>query len=233
MGKANFLINSKGNTLIKVVGVLVVLIIIIGGAFVLWIGLPKGPKLAEVRHLREPRIVDMPVQKMLVVKAAGAPNEVGKHAFGLLMNTYFKLDGVPKGGPEFKPPRARWPVNVETPHEEWVGHYGMPVPESVTTLPDNARRGELTAELVEWEYGDVAEVLHVGSYAGEEPTVEALKKFIHENGYKISGHHEEEYLKGPGLIFAGNPEEYLTLIRYPVKKRGEEQDTSAVEESPG
>jgi hypothetical protein len=31
--------------------------------------------------------------------------------------------------------------------------------------------------------------------------------------------HEEEYIKGPGMIFAGNPETYLTIIRYPVQKR--------------
>ena len=37
-------------------------------------------------------------------------------------------------------------------------------------------------------------------------------------GYEVSGLHEEDYLKGPGFLFAGNPDEYLTLIRYPVSK---------------
>ncbi len=34
-----------------------------------------------------------------------------------------------------------------------------------------------------WKYGEVAEILHVGRYDKEEPTVEKLKKFIADKGY--------------------------------------------------
>ena len=76
----------------------------------------------------------------------------------------------------------------------------------------------LTVELVTWEYGEVAQILHVGGYDEETADTEALKEFIRSQGYEITGLHEEEYLKGPGFLFAGNPDKYLTLIRYPVKK---------------
>ena len=72
--------------------------------------------------------------------------------------------------------------------------------------------------LTTWEYGDVAEMLHVGPYDREEPTIAKLKQFIKECGYEIVGEHEEEYLKGPGMFSKGNPDKYLTIIRYRVKK---------------
>ena len=83
----------------KILLIVVVLLVIIGGAAVVWIGMPKGPSLGEVAHLREPRLLRMDPQKVLLVRAHGNPNAVGKNAFGLLMKSYFGLKGVPKGAP--------------------------------------------------------------------------------------------------------------------------------------
>jgi hypothetical protein len=69
-----------------------------------------------------------------------------------------------------------------------------------------------------WAYGDVAEILHVGSYSTEQPDIERLRAFIDSQGYRVVGDHEEEYVKGPGMIFAGDPDTYLTIIRLRVKK---------------
>jgi effector-binding domain-containing protein len=95
----------------------------------------------------------------------------------------------------------------------------MPVPDSVTALPSKGPEAGLEVALATWEYGEVAEILHVGPYSAEEPTVARLKSFIAERGYEIAGAHEEEYLRGPGMLFAGDPGSYLTLIRYPVRRR--------------
>jgi len=200
--------------LLKVVVVLVLLAV----GFVVWMGLPKGPSLEEVAHLATPRLATLLPQRVLLVKAKGDPNVVGKEAFGLLMKTYMQLAGVPKWGPDFKSPRARWPVGSEVPMDQWEGHYAMPVPDSIATLGGVQPAEGLTVELATWEYGEVAEILHVGRWDAEEPTVELLKAFVRDQGYEISGQHEEEYLKGPGMIFRGNPEKYLTILRYPVRK---------------
>ena len=53
----------------------------------------------------------------------------------------------------------------------------------------------------------------------ETPTIEKLKAFINERGYEISGDHEEEYLKGPGMFFKGNLNKYRTIIRYELVKK--------------
>jgi hypothetical protein len=196
-------------------GVLLILAVI----FVYWFGSPRGPSLDKVAYLKAPRITTLPSQKVLLVTAKGDPNAAGMQAFGLLMKTYFKLKGVPKGGPNFKPPRARWPVGADVPVDQWVGLYAMPVPETVTALPTVKSPSGFSVELTTWEYGEVAEILHVGSYANEKPTIESLHAFIAQQGYEISGLHEEEYLKGPGMFFKGNPETYLTIIRYQIARK--------------
>jgi hypothetical protein len=69
-----------------------------------------------------------------------------------------------------------------------------------------------------WEYGEVAEILHLGPYNREEPTMQRLKEFIREQGYVIVGGHEEEYIVGPTPGEKGDPEIYMTIIRYRVRK---------------
>ncbi len=180
--------------------------------------MPGGPDPAQYEHLKQPAVHQMENQKVLVVEVKGKPEAVGGQAFGLLFKTYFKLKGVPKG-PKQPAPRARWPLALKTPETEWIGRYAMPVPESVGPLPSQEVNGSgLHAELTTWQYGEVAEILHVGPYDREEPTIRELMQFIKGSGYEIAGEHEEEYLKGPGMFSKGDPEKYLTIIRYRVKK---------------
>jgi len=116
------------------------------------------------------------------------------------------------------PPLARWPKPFDTPRNEWIGIYGFPVSENVETLPAKKNESDPDVILGYWEYGNVAEILHIGPYSEESHTIEMLYKFIEENGYKIAGYHEEEYLKGPGWLFKGNPKKYQTIIRYQIEK---------------
>jgi hypothetical protein len=204
----------------RVVLALVALVAIVLVGVIVWIGSPRGPRFRDVAHLREPRLVTLPPQRVLLVAARGDPNTVGKKAFGRLMRTYYALKGVPRGGPGFKPPRARWP-NVGGPASQWMGLYAMPVPDTVTELPARTETEGLEVTLATWDYGEVAEILHVGPYSAEEPTIERLKSFIADQGREIAGPHEEEYLRGPGMLFAGDPKTYLTLIRYQVRRKAE------------
>ena len=193
-----------------IVGILILIIFI---AFVLMF---KGPDISQFEHLIDPKISVKEDMKMIVVKAEGDPNDAGSEAFRLLFKTYFKIKGAPKG-PKQPAPRARWPISVDVPKSEWIGFYAMPVPEQTTTIPKI--ESELNAELEIWKYGEVAEILHLGSYASETPTIKRLHNFITEQGYQIIGNHEEEYIKGPGMFSKGIPEKYITVIRYRVQKQ--------------
>ena len=198
-----------------VISLIVIAVLIVGG--VLFLFMIPGPDLSQFEHLKEPQISTKANQKVIAVEVKGNPNEVGSKAFGLLFKLYFKIKGAPKG-PQQPAPRARWPLSAETPQTEWIGWYAMPVPESVTELPDYKTEPGLKIELTTWEYGEVAEILHIGPYDREELTIKKLETFIKDKGYHIIGLHEEEYLKGPGMFFRGNPETYYTIIRYQIKK---------------
>jgi len=169
----------------------------------------EAQDLSQYETLKEPRITQMPHQKMLVVEHTGDPNVVGGTAFSRLFGAFFKIPGA-----RMAPPRARWMSPATTPKAEWVGLYALPLPESITTLPP----GLEGVRIETWEYGEVAEILHIGPYSEEAATIERLHQHILAQGYEIAGPHEEEYLKAPGM---GNipPEEYQTIIRYSVKKK--------------
>lgn len=174
--------------------------------------------LSEYDVLMQPQINTIPEQKMIAIEVKGDPNEVAGVAFKALYKMYFRLKKDVKDLEMKVAPRARWPISFDTPKSEWEGIFGLPIPEAVNELP------EIGEDLPEvkidyWEYGEVAEILHIGPYSEETTTIEKLHKFIADRGYEISGYHEEEYLKGPGMFGKGNPKKYKTIIRYPVEKK--------------
>jgi hypothetical protein len=61
--------------------------------------------------------------------------------------------------------------------------------------------------------GPSAQVLHVGPYSAEGPTVERLHRFIADNGFALTGKHHEIYLGDPRRAA---PERLRTIIRQPV-----------------
>jgi hypothetical protein len=211
-----------------IVGIIVVALAAIGAAvYLLFL---KGPDLSGYESLRDPRISPRPRKKMLEVAFQGKPDELLPKAFQLLYKAYYSLPGVPKskggsapiarfkglaGLPTDLAKRAEALANFSA--NDWSGVVGLPVPESVTDLPTLGDTSPFTVRLAVWEYGEVAEILHVGSYETELPTIAGLEEYIRAQGYKISGDHEEEYLRGPGMLFT-KPESYYTIIRYPVRK---------------
>ena len=171
----------------------------------------------ELEHLEDPQISTRPAEKMLVVEAMGDPRTVGGSAFGLLFQLYYRIPETPKG-PMQTAPRARWPVEFDQPRSEWRGIYALPVPERVQTLPEHMAPPGLEAKLTTWEYGEIAEILHIGPYDQEEPTLKRLREFARAEGYQLADEHEEEYIRGPTMAGPGDPEKYITILRYRVKR---------------
>jgi len=65
------------------------------------------------------------------------------------------------------------------------------------------------------EEGECVQIMHVGPYAAEEPTIGHLHEFIAENGYKFNGKHHEIYISDARKAA---PEKLKTIIRQPIKK---------------
>lgn len=72
-----------------------------------------------------------------------------------------------------------------------------------------------TVRLRRFAEGTCAQVLHLGPYAEERPTIAGLHRFIEESGYALTGKHHEIYLSQPGR---GDPAKMKTVIRQPVRK---------------
>ncbi len=64
--------------------------------------------------------------------------------------------------------------------------------------------------------GRSVQILHVGPYADETPTVERLFTFAEANGYEVTGDHHEIYLGDPNRADA---EKLKTVLRYGVRRR--------------
>lgn len=67
-----------------------------------------------------------------------------------------------------------------------------------------------------FEEGRVAQVLHLGPYAEERPTIERLHAAVAEAGLRLRGKHHEIYLGDPSR---SRPDRLRTLIRHPVEQR--------------
>jgi len=184
--------------------------------------LEKRGKVGKMQKLKvnEPRITEMLAATMAVVHTVGDPKDVGQRVFPALYGAAYGLKFALKksGGLEFKigAPVARWfggPDWALQPRSEWKAAWAIQIPDGTTEVPQ--KDPETPVVIERWEYGTVAEVLHVGTYAEEVPTIELLHDFIAEQGYEIAGPHEEEYQSRPE---AKAPK---TVIRYQVRKQAE------------
>ena len=170
-------------------------------------------KKAKSARLTQPEVLEMRSQKMAVVVTKGDPNKVAAKAMPALYGSVYKLKfELKKKGSDFKVGRlrAKWPDAHLVPKDRWTGIWGLPIPDEVTEIPQKMPGVEVKIET--WQYGTVAQILHLGPYKDEGPTVERLHQFIKYNGYEIAGTHEEEYLTSP------KAKVQKTLIKYPVKK---------------
>jgi hypothetical protein len=199
----------------------VAVLAIAGVVAVFW--LRSGPDPSAFAYLTAPRLTHLDAQRMLVVEATGDPNVVTGGAIKLLFGTYYKANGVSRT--QSPPaPRARWPRSLDTPGIEWVGRYAVPIGEQVTAVPAVSAPGGLRVSLETWEYGDVAEIVHIGPYNKEEEDITRLQNFVALSGYRVIGDHEEQYVRGPGMILAGDPQKYITIIRLRVVPLQQDED---------
>lgn len=68
-------------------------------------------------------------------------------------------------------------------------------------------------EYKEYDEGLVAQIIHMGPYSDEGPTVEKLHNYIKECGYELRGVHHEIYLNDPRRCLPNN---IKTIIRQPI-----------------
>ena len=92
------------------------------------------------------------------------------------------------------------------------GEFVDEVREKVAAKKDLALLGDVRVQ--SFTEGRSVQVLHIGPYADETPTVERLQAFAAEKGLEFSGAHHEIYIGDPNR---SAPEKLKTGLRYPVR----------------
>ena len=149
-----------------------------------------------------PHLLDRPPLTVVVTRTVGDPAQVAGPAIGALF--------AAACGRALGHPRSRW-SNIGASRDEWVGVWALPLAEGAAVVPVG---GPIAVTVERWTYGIVAEILHVGPWASEGESVARLARYAAEQGYELTGEHEEEYLTMP------DAPEQRTIIRYAVRRRG-------------
>lgn len=164
-----------------------------------------------------PQITKIEDRKVVTVTSKGDPNKVMepymKALYGAAYYTKMKIY-KPKGVKmELGKLCAFWPDAHLKPKDEWTGIWGVPVPDYVSEKDIIQKDPNISVKVDIWKGGQCAEILHLGPYSEEGPTIKKLHEFIEKEGYKIAGGHEEEYVTKP------DAKAQKTIIRYIIKKK--------------
>jgi hypothetical protein len=188
---------------------------------------------------KHPSIVEVPELAFLMIDGTGDPNtsEAYQEALNALYSSAYTLKfSLKKPAPErdFKvmPLEGLWWVEAEAPRmdevkadrDAWNWTMMIAVPDHVTAdeVRDAAtqagRRKPLPAidrvRLERFDEGLAAQIMHIGPYAAEAPTIERLHAFAEGQGYALRGRHHEIYLGDPRRTA---PERLKTVLRHPVR----------------
>ena len=64
-----------------------------------------------------------------------------------------------------------------------------------------------------YEEGLSVQILYIGPYSAEGPTIQRLHEYARDQNYHLAGLHHEIYLSDPGRT---NPEKLRTILRQPI-----------------
>lgn len=183
---------------------------------------------------RKPVLVDVPPMKFIMLDGHGAPasalyDETLQALYGVSYSLKFHVKKT--GGADFKVAALEglwWVEDLATlsmtERDNWQWTMMIRQPDFVTLELVAAMISEvvhkkqlLLAEKIRFEVfdeGRAAQVMHVGPYSAEWPTIEMLHRFVEENGLRLHGKHHEIYLGDPRRTA---PEKLKTVLRHPVE----------------
>ena len=184
--------------------------------------------------------VDVPPLAFLVVDGEGDPNTSKSYAEAIesLFSLSYTLKFALKKGPRaidygVMPLEGLW--WADDPRDfGWEGYQADKSKwkwSAMIAQPDCIGQAEIDAALVEvrrkknlvaldrvrfetFSEGLSAQVLHVGSYSAEGPTIARMHEFIHTAQKQLHGKHHEIYLSDPRRTA---PEKLKTILRQPMR----------------
>lgn len=128
-----------------------------------------------------------------------------------LEGLYWSCDGDAGFEPQDRASLS-WRLMIMIP-DEVSGELVERMREKVAAKKDPPRLADIRIQT--FSEGTSVQMLHLGPYAEETPTVERLFTFAEECGYDITGEHHEIYLGDPNRAAT---EKLKTVLRYGVRK---------------
>lgn len=183
-------------------------------------------------------IVEVPPLNILCVEGAGDPNSSQEYSdavsalFTVSWTLKFMLKQRP-GLPDYSvmPLESLWWSEDDQRFDardksawQWRALIVQPdfvTSEFVSDAVDKARGKKPLAaleilRLERFDEGTAAQIMHIGAWADEQPTIERLHAFIADRGYARVGRHHEIYLSDPARTAV---DKLKTVIRQPVQKQ--------------
>ncbi|MEO9802982.1 MAG: GyrI-like domain-containing protein [Reichenbachiella sp.] len=170
----------------------------------------------------------------LAISGIGAPDgELFQKSIGALYATAYTVKKYGKSdGTDFVVPKleAFWWVEEglifdQTPQNEWHWQLMIRMPEFVTNdhvdqaVEEVIKKKNLVlaneVQLKPINEGRSVQVLHIGSYYQEEPSINKILDYMKLNGLEMNGYHHEIYISDPTKTAE---EKLKTIIRYAVKE---------------
>lgn len=195
----------------------------------------------EWKHLYRPLakefvVIDAPPMQFLMIDGHGDPNTAQEYqeAVKALYGVAYKLKFMSKKEKEMDyvvpPLEGLWWVedmNSFTTEDKSAWDWTMMImqPEWITremfedALKQVRKKKNPPAlsklRLEAYHEGLSVQIMHIGPYEAEAPTIARMHTFIAENGYEPAGKHHEIYLGDPRKVA---PEKLKTVLRQPVRK---------------
>ncbi len=203
--------------------------------------MPKIDFKKELKHLYKPSakevvLVDTPPMNFLMIDGRGDPNTAQEYrdAIEALYAVSYALKFMIKRGEAgidyaVMPLEGLWWTDdmsqFSTDNKDiWEWTAMIMQPEYVTgDLVDAAlqeverKKNPPALSKIRFETlheGLAVQIMHIGPWSAEEPSIERLHAFAKENGYELRGKHHEIYLSDPRRTA---PERMKTVIRQPVR----------------
>ena len=194
----------------------------------------------QLKHLYQPstkefEVVEVPPMNFLMIDGHGDPNTAPEYqdAVEALYATAYALKFVCKkeqGLDYVVPPleglwwlermeefstqdKSAWDCTMMIMQPEWVT--GQMFQTALKQMEKKNLPALPKLRLEAYEEGLAVQILHVGPYDTEAPTIARMHAFAAEQGYELAGKHHEVYLSDPRRVAS---EKLRTVLRQPVRK---------------
>lgn len=190
---------------------------------------------------KQPSVVEVPSMSFIMVNGSGDPNDSAEFEagvevlYGLSYTLKFMLKG--SGTPDYTvmPLEGLWWNTKQRKFDwrkdkwdwaEWKWTVMIAQPSHITEEDVKVASAELKrkkdpialkkARFREFDEGLAVQIMHIGPFSEEGPTVSKLHAFAADNDLRLRGKHHEIYLSDPRRA---RPEKMKTIIRHPVSGR--------------